>query len=135
MMSELVFHLLVLLGITIAATTEAVIDEIVSRRRSIEHGLSATIRLLVVSIINLIAFEEFWYAGMHTVIGLGWYWFIFSGVWGYRRLKDFWYIGTTATLDKLNRATTGTGAGGVIMFRLFVTLFFAGIFWLIGEFL
>jgi hypothetical protein len=128
-MSEWVFHVIVLLGITIAASVEAIIDEIVSRRRSIEHGLSATIRTLVISLINVIAFKELWYAGMHSVIGLGWYWFIFSGVWGYRRLKDFWYIGTTAVLDKLNRATTGTGAGGVIMFRLFVTLFFVGIFW------
>lgn len=128
-MSEWLFHVIVLLGIIIAASVEAIIDEIVSRSRSIEHGLSATIRILAISLINVIVFKELWYAGMHTVIGLSCYWFVFSGVWGYRRLKDFWYIGTTATLDKLNRVTTGTGAGGVIMFRLFITLFFVGIFW------
>jgi hypothetical protein len=128
MIEEYLLHAIVLLGIAIAAPIEAIFDEIVSRSRKIEHWLSATIRVTVIGSINAFYFEEWWYIGLHTVLGLGLYWFLFSGVWGYRRLNDFWYIGYTSFLDKMNRATTGAGAGGVIMFRAIVISIFCGIF-------
>ena len=115
-------HALIALGAVLAASLEAIVDEYVSRTRKIEHKLSASIRFIVIMFINFYLFNDLWYPILHSVIDLFFYWFTMDSVWGYRRLGNWFYVGETAELDKLCRATLGNSTLAFIFFKVFCTL-------------
>ena len=119
------FHLLVYLGSVAFAVVEAVLDEINSKNRNIEHAISATFRVIVISGLNLYFLDGFFYPMLHTVICLFLYWITLDSVFGYRRTGDWFYIGNTAFMDRMCRKYIGVGAIPFIFSKVFFTLIFA----------
>lgn len=116
---------LLFVAVIIFAIIEAIIDEKKSRKRKIEHGISAVARLCISFLANIYLYSNIWYTLGFTVLHMGLYWIVFDVVFGYIRTKNPWYLGNTSFLDRLIKKTTGGGASGVLIFKLCVTSFLA----------
>ena len=110
-MNYLMYIAMVLAGL--AAYAEAYFDA--SKKGKIEHGLSASIRLIVSCLISYFLVEEVLYQILFSAILLNVYWIVFDPSYNMFRGVDWKYIGSTAKLDKLAKKYFKNGASYIYM--------------------
>ena len=122
-------YLLLLLPIIIAPI-EAYVDVLNSRKKKIEHNISAAVRVLVSVLVSFIWLTNYLDMFLYMSMLLTLYWIVFDIFNNIFYTRNWLYIGETAELDKLARKYVGLDFRLFLITKITLFLFFMLMFYI-----